>query len=379
MQTKLDATIKRPNIVVGKDRVEDDPMHGFKGLRHFLDTVLDAGRQRTVPKSLLRLTCVKDGRRIDSKTVGSDEQSVFADPYGGFLVPSPLLPDFLRLEPEADPIAGKTKPIPMQTPSVQIGARVDKTHTSSVSGGLTVTRKAESQAATSSRMEVEKIKFEAHTLMGYAFATEEILMDSPHSFSALLSQGFSDEMTAHMIDERLNGAGVGEFLGIMKAPCLIDQAKETGQVATTIVYENIVKMRARCWRYDNAIWLANHDTLPELMQMNKTVGVGGVPIWHPSGREDHADILLGRPIMFTEFCQTLGTSGDIVLCNWGEYLEGLYQPLQSAESIHVRFAEHERAFKFFMRNAGAPWWRSALTPKNSTTTLGPFISLATRS
>jgi HK97 family phage major capsid protein len=96
------------------------------------------------------------------------------------------------------------------------------------------------------------------------------------------------------------------------------------------------------------------------------------------GREDHPDLLLGRPLVFTEFCQTVGTVGDFVLGNWSQYLEGTYQPMQSAESMHVRFVNHERTFKFWTRNAGQPWWKAALTPAKSTTTLSPFVTLATR-
>jgi len=47
-----------------------------------------------------------------------------------------------------------------------------------------------------------------------------------------------------------------------------------------------------------------------------------------------------------------------------------------AESMNVRFVNHERAFKFWLRNAGAPWWRAALTPRESTTTLSPFVVLS---
>jgi HK97 family phage major capsid protein len=85
--------------------------------------------------------------------------------------------------------------------------------------------------------------------------------------------------------------------------------------------------------------------------------------------------LLGRPIFYTEYLPTLGSAGDVLLCNWSQYIEGTYQPLQSAESIHVRFVNNERAFRFTMRNDGAPWWRSVLTPKNGST-LSPYVTLA---
>jgi HK97 family phage major capsid protein len=231
---------------------------------------------------------------------------------------------------------------------------------------------------TATRMQIEQVTLTAHSLFGLSFASEELLADSPVSFAAILAAGFSDQFTYHMINERLNGTGVGEPMGIMNSPCLVSIVKETDQPATTIRFPNIVKMRARAWGYQDAIWMANHDCIPQLMQMNVEVGVGGAPVWQPSAVPDHPDMLLGRPIIFTEYAQTLGTAGDIVLANWKEYLEGVLQPLQSAESIHVRFDAHERVFKFWLRNAGAPWWRSALTPKNSTDTLSPFVVLAVR-
>ena len=274
-------------------------------------------------------------------------------------------------------MAGKVTTIPMGTPILNIPARVDKDHTSSVSGGLTVGRDAETVAKTASRMEVERIRLEAFSLFGLAYTTEEILADSPISFAAILAAGFSDEFTSVLINERLNGIGVGQFTGINNSGSLITITKETGQAAATIVYQNVLKMRQRCWGYDKAQWLANHDCLPQLAQMNMSVGTGGIPIWMPSAREDVPDMLLGRPLVFSEYPAAIGSAGDLLCCNWSQFIEGTYQPLQSAESIHVRFLNHERAFKFWLRNAGACWWRATLTPKHGATR-SPFIALGAR-
>lgn len=343
-----------------------DPKKGFKSHREFLSKVIDAGR----------------GHKLDSRlkylAAGSDEARGNSDPDGGFLVPEGFSPNLLQIAPEADPLSGLTTSIPMENPIVKIPARADKNHNTSVSGGLTVTRRPETVAGSSSKMTLEQVALEAHSLFGISYATEELLSDSPISFAALLAAGFSDQFTAHLINERISGSGIGEFLGVLNSPCLISQAAEAGQATDTILYENAVKMRARCWGYGKAVWLANHDTLPQLMLMNQAVGAGGAPVWQPSAREDHPDLLFGRPLVFTEFCKTLGDVGDLLLGNWAEYLEGTYQPLQSEESIHVRFVNHERTFKFWLRNAGQPWWKSALTPRNSTTTLSPFVALAAR-
>lgn len=320
-----------------------------------------------------------------TKTVGSDEARGISDPTGGFLVPITFVPEVLKIDPEQDPIGGRTRNMPMQTPTVKIPARADKNHTSSVSGGLTVTRRPETVAITSSQMTMEQVELVAHNLFGLSFATEELLTDSPITFASLVAAGFSDQFIYHLIKERLYGTGVGEFLGILTAldasslGPTVSVAKESGQVAATITYTNVVQMRSQVWGYDKAIWLANHDCYPQLSKLSLPIGIAGTAMYTPSLREDRPDMLLGRPIIYTEYCKPIGTQGDLICANWNEYLEGTYQPMQNAESVHVRFVNHERCWKFWIRNSGMPWWKSAITPAYSTVKLSPFIVLDTRS
>ena len=354
---------------------EKDRLRGFRTPREFLECVRVAGSGRPADE---RLKLLKSHSNDLQATAGGDEQGTYSDAYGGFFVPEGMLPGMLTIDPEGDPMAGRTTSVPMTNPSLKINARVDKDHSTSVSGGFTVGRRMETGTPTASRMQTEVISLEAHALFGLAYATEELLVDSPTSFSALIAAGFSDEFNNAIIDERINGTGVGQMFGLLNSPALITESKENNQKAATIKFQNLVKMRARCYKYSNAVWIANHDTLPQLMQLVQVVGTGGVPVWQQSAREGEPDMLLGRPLFTTEYCPTLGTKGDIILGNWREYLEGTYQPLQNASSMHVRFLEHERTFKFWIRQGGMPWWRSVLTPKNGST-LSPFVVLETRS
>lgn len=364
--------------------------HGFSTPREFVLSVM---------KSFMRPTEEMDARLVDlyepnierkrqqktiTKAVGSDEARGVSDPYGGYLVPITFVPDVLKIDPEADPIGGRTRNIPMATPTVKIPARSDKNHTTSVSGGLTVTRRPETVAGTSSQMQMEQVQLESHTLFGLSYATEELLTDSPISFAAMLSAGFSDQFIYHLIKERLYGTGVGEFLGIITAldsaglGPTISVAKESGQASGTITFTNVTAMRAQCWGYDKAVWIANHDTYPQLSKLSLPIGIAGTAMYTPSLRDDRPDMLLGRPIFYSEYAKSVGTQGDLILANWNEYLEGTYQPMQNAESIHVRFVNHERTFKFWTRNAGMPWWRVAITPAYSQNKLSPFVVLDAR-
>jgi HK97 family phage major capsid protein len=313
----------------------------------------------------------------ESLTAGSDEQGVYSDPYGGFFVPTAFSPETLRLDPEDNPMAGLVRSIPMTAPTVSFNARVDKNHATSVSGGLRVYRRKETQTVAASRMEHEQVTLTAAALMGVAYATEELLSRSLVSFVALLDAGFSDEFNAKLINERINGTGVGEFEGILNQPAKVEVTKETGQPGGTITKNNIDQMEMRIWRYGSAVWMANHNTRAALKSLVQVIGTGGTAVPYFTTNADGSASLDGRPLFFTEFLPTLGTVGDLVLVNWGEYLEGTLTNMQNAESMHVRFLEHERTFKFWMENDARCWWRTVLTPKNGSTR-APVVTLATR-
>ena len=392
------ATSPAVNSRVGAPRADNDPRRGFEGHRDFIMAVIDnsgAMSRDQVQDERLRPLMQRDDedkqaggypayllpRAFNPGSIraaaGSDEHGTYADPYGGFAVPTTTLPGLLSIPFEGDPTAGRTQPLPMESPQVDITARVDKDHSTCVSGGLTVARRAETAAIVASRMAMEKISLKAHSLFGAAYETEELMTDSPISFVALIASGFSDQFQAHILNEKIRGLGGNEFVGVLNADCKIQVAKESGQAADTIVSTNVIKMAARSWGFGQAIWLANHDTRPQLAVLSIAVGTAGTLIYQPSEREGFPDMLWGRPIFYTEYASTLGDAGDIILWNPTQYLEGLYQPLQSAESMHVRFLNHERVFKFWLRNCGAPWWRSALTPANGST-LSPIVTLAAR-
>jgi HK97 family phage major capsid protein len=359
-----------------RDAWEDDPNKGFSSPREYLTSVMKATiNGHTEDRRLLFLGGKRNGFEA---TAGSDEAQTQADPYGGFLVPEGMSPGLLQIEMEGDPSAGRTTMVPMDAPVVRFNARVDKVHTSSVSGGFVVYRRAETQTQEASRTQFEQVTLNAHPLMGVAYATNELLTDSPTSFAAIVAQGFRSEFGSKIANEKIRGTGVGEMEGVLTSPALISVTKETGQAADTIVYENIKKMYARCWGRGRAVWIYNDDCLVQLMSLVQVVGVGGIPVWQPSATVGEPATLMGLPAFSSEHCSTLGDAGDIMLVNWAEYLEGTYQPMKSDESMHVRFLYNEGTFRFTMRTDGRCWWRTALTPKNSAVTLSPIVALAAR-
>jgi HK97 family phage major capsid protein len=161
---------------------------------------------------------------------------------------------------------------------------------------------------------------------------------------------------------------------------IIANAAEAGQPATTIVWENIVKMFARMLpsSLGRAVWIASIDTFPELATMALSVGTGGSAIWLNNGQTGPPMTILGRPVIFTEKAPRLGSQGDISFVDLGMYLIGDRQVMSAMSSPHYKFQNDQTAYRIIERVDGRPWMQSAITPKNSGNTLSAFVQLAAR-
>ena len=264
----------------------------------------------------------------------------------------------------------------MRIPSIR-----DTSHASTVFGGVRGYWTAESASYTASEPTFSSLSLVAKKLTGYTSASEELLADSAVSLEALLIRLFSEAIAYFEDDAFINGIGSGQPIGLLNADALVTVAKETGQAASSIVYENIVNMWSRLHPRSkaNAVWIVHPDTFPQLATMSLPVGTGGSPMWIANAAGGAPTSLFGRPIIESEKCQTLGTAGDIFLADLSYYVVGDRQTLQMASSSHVRFQNGEVAWRMTSRLDGKPWIDSALTPRNGSNTVSPFVNLATRS
>jgi HK97 family phage major capsid protein len=88
--------------------------------------------------------------------------------------------------------------------------------------------------------------------------------------------------------------------------------------------------------------------------------------------------LLGRPIVVTEACPTVGTTGDIILADLSKYLAVVKGALKSDVSIHLWFDQNTTAFRFVLRMNGQPWLSAPIARKSGSNTLSHFIRLEAR-
>ena len=302
---------------------------------------------------------------------------------GGFLVQQDFAAGLINRVYETSPVVSRVTKIPIGANSngVKLNAIAETTRASSIWGGIILYWLGEGSEKTKSRPEFRQIELSLHKLAGLYYATDELLQDAA-SLESVAVQGFTQALDVELERVIIRGTGAGQPLGILTSPCLISQAAEVGQLAATVVFENIVNMWSRLWSrsQSSAVWLISQSVLPQLMQMYIGTGASGQPVWLPPNGVAGAPngTLFGRPIYAVENCSVLGTVGDIILADLGEYLMATKGGPQLASSIHVQFIYDETVFRIVYRCDGQPAWNSTLTPKDGGSTVGPFVALATR-
>ncbi|MGV0982632.1 MAG: phage major capsid protein [Polynucleobacter sp.] len=253
------------------------------------------------------------------------------------------------------------------------------------SGSVLAYWKNEAAATTASKPKIGESTMNLEKLFALCYVTSELLQDST-GLEAMIMEEFNKEMKFKLLDALFNGTGAGQPIGILNAPATVQVAKEVGQTARTISFENIVNMYAQLFSgasFGSTRWAMNRSCIPQIMSLAIKVGTAGYPLYIPGNSLAGTPngTLLGVPIEFVEQAQTLGTAGDIYLGDFSQYMIIDKAGVQSASSMHVNFLTDEMAYRFTMRVNGQPTWKNSVTPfKDASTSkkVSPFIALAVR-
>jgi HK97 family phage major capsid protein len=260
---------------------------------------------------------------------------------------------------------------------------VDSTsNATSVHGGILGYWTEEGGTLTDSSPSFGRIELQAKKLTLYSEIPNELFQDSLATLQQFMSQSYPEALAWFEDIAFIEGNGVGQPTGFLNAAAAVSVAKESGQAAATILWENIVKAYARMLPSSlaRAVWVAHIDTFPELATMALSVGTGGSAVWVGNGDGAGAPpmTILGRPVIFTEKVSTVGTVGDINFVDFGYYLIGDRQAMQMSTSTEYKFGNDKTAMRVIERVDGTPWIKSAITPRKGSNTLSPFVKVATR-
>lgn len=303
---------------------------------------------------------------------------------GGYLIQKDFSQELVTRMNEFGEVKNRVRTIPIgpNSDGLKIFA-VDETSraTGSRWGGVQVYWGAEADVATAKKPKFRQMELELKDLIGLAYVTNRLLQDAS-AVESVFMQAFSEEMSFMIEDALINGLGAGMPLGIMQSPALVKVAKEAGQGAATVLFENIQNMWNALWSRSraNAVWLINQDVERQLNAMTLSVGTGGVPVYLVPGglSQSPYSTLMGRPVIPVEYCSGLGTLGDIILADFTQVLGIEKGGMQSDSSIHVRFTSNENTYRFIYRYDAQPVWNNSVTPFKGSTARSPFVALNTR-
>ena len=325
-----------------------------------------------------------DSRFVNAPTTVATEG---VGPDGGFAVPPDFRATINQLIDGEDSLFARTDRITTSSNTFTVPVDIDTPWSGS---GITAYWTAENAQQTQSKPVLREETLKLHKLVVLVPVTEELLEDSMGMESYVAGKA------AQKINFELNrviviGTGAGQPLGLLNSGCKVSVAKQGSQVADTLVSYNVIDMWSRMYAPSrrNAIWLINQDIEPMLLTMSvagkdatgaAATGYGALVYVPPGGLSDTPyGTLLGRPVVPTQACETLGDEGDIIFWDPSQYLTVTKSGgIRQAMSMHVWFDYDTTAFKFVIRVAGQPWWPTTISARDGSATYSPVVTLAAR-
>lgn len=309
---------------------------------------------------------------------------------GGFAVPPDFRAQIMKKVMGEDSLVGRCMQVATNSKSVTLPK--DETTPWQTTGGIQAYWQGEGVSTTESKVSLEQSTCSVNKVTALVKATDELLEDAP-LMDSYLRMKVPEKLGFKVNLAIVQGTGVGQPLGILASPGLVSVAKETSQVADTLVGNNVIKMYSRMWapHRANAVWLINQDIEPQLLKLslpgtdnvgNAVTGWGGLVYMPPGGLSGAPyGTLFGRPVIPTQACETLGDQGDIIFADLSQYLVALRSgenPMTDV-SIHFHFDQHITSFRFTLRIGGMPLWSSTISGRDGTpTTYSPFVTLDAR-
>lgn len=345
-----------------KDNLEDDKKWGFKSLGEFSADVIRASIGKGHSDRLTRAASV----------FGNTDSG----PDGGFAVPTEFANSIMSLAYTEQSLATLTDNTPVSGNSMSFPK--DET-TPWGSTGIIASWEGEGDQSNPKKPVIGDSQLKLRKLKVLVAASDELIGDAP-AMSSYLQRKMAEAVDWKTNDAIINGTGAGMPLGILNAGSLVTQTKESGQAADTIVAKNIAKLYTRVLTGAgaNLVWLINPDAFPDII----TLTLNNNPIWVPASAGFQGapnGLLMGRPVILTDACKTLGDKGDIILGNMAGYrsITKAGGP-EFAQSMHLWFDQDLQAFRLVFRMDGQPALQSVVTPPNSAIGRSHFAVLENR-
>jgi len=371
---ELDKQIKRLEVVLEKDAALQAEEEKLKTL---VEVNVDEGDQQfETPgeffKAVRNAALYPAGEDVRLKALKATGLSEGVPAEGGYLVPQQTAAGIMERMLKTGEILNRIS-LDTVTGNTMIYNGIDETtHIGSLYGGIVGYWMGEGGAKTPSKPKFFEIELKLKKIAALCYATDELL-DDVSALTSWLTRTVPEVLRWQVENAIIEGDGKGKPWGILNAPALVKPLRVD---ANKIQAADIATMWSRRWvGASDYVWLINPSAFVQIAQLAVTY-----PVYVPPGGFSQAPYgtIFGRPVIETEYCQALGTSGDIMLASLSQYQAIGKGGVEATSSIHVAFTTDETAFRFVYRFDGAPSWHSALTPLHGDS-VSPFVALTTAS
>ena len=355
------------------DNREADPLHGFRTVGEFMQTVYQAEKPG---KSIDERLLIGGGRNAAAPGVFANES---AGQDGGFLVPPQFSQQIFKLSLGEDSLLPLTDNVEVSGNSMAFPK--DET-TPWGTNGIRAYWQGEAASAVATKPVLGLATLRLKKLMALVPTTDELL-DDANALTSYLPEKVALSIRWKTNESILFGAGNGVPIGALAAGATVTVAKESGQATQTLQAQNLAKMIARLptGSFANAVWIVNNDVLPALF----TLTLGNYPIYLPMGmnvggiQTSPYGTLLGRPVFVSQHANTFSSQGDILLVDL-KYYQTITKAggMQTATSMHLYFDADLTAFRTTFRMDGQAKIVAPISPAKGSTTMSPFIQLGAR-
>lgn len=289
---------------------------------------------------------------------------------GGFAVPELWTGQIFDAALEGEIVRSRCAIFPMDSEVLHVPCWDNSNHTTgNLYGGFTGVYLSEDTTADIQTGKLRSVTLKSKKLGIFTEISREAAT-SAVSLEAQLRTKLVSAVSFYMDKDLLAGSGVNQPQGILNSPSVINVARATAnQIAYSDIYGLYSRLYPAC--QNNAVWIMSNSALPQLLNMtvaSELVFVNGIASSMPL-------TLFGRPILFTEKTPSLGSRGDVMLCDLSQYALGLRQELLVETSNAPGWQRDTISLRCIIRFDGASLWQNAITPSGGGSTLSWAVCL----
>lgn len=339
-QAKPKTVEKNTTVKAGLPRKTENGNHGYDSVGEFFMALKNDPRG-TKDENL--------------KILASQKEKVGED--GGFLVPADMINEIQKKVDGDESLLSRCRQL--NTSGNRITMPIDENAPwSGNSSNFEAYWVGEEKTATESQKKMGEADIKLHKLAAKVSVTDEMLEDAPLIESIIMADA-PEVIMARMNSAIISGDGVKKPLGILNSGFGYEVAKESGQAADTIIFNNLKKLYTHALprAKRNGVFLYNVACEEQLIGMKlEPTSTDSTSVYLPNNSIAGAPYgtLWGKPVFpMAGALPQLGDKGDIMFVDLSYYYAAVKTGgIKRQISVHALWDEDKTSYKFSFRMGG---------------------------